>query len=115
MYALYNKQFVVVAPAVLLMVAYTGTMMRTTILIHTPNNALFFVAVACIVLCIVLGLMPNLPAGDDVFKVLEAWISAFFLLTMVTNVLCSGKFTNYILVKSKDTPSTYTRTQGRLP
>jgi hypothetical protein len=43
--------------------------------------------------------MANLRAGADVFKALEAWISAFFLLTMVTNVLCSGKF--YILVTSK--------------
>jgi hypothetical protein len=39
--------------------------------------------------------------GADVFKVLEAWISAFFLLTMVTNVLCSGKFQIYILVKNQ--------------
>jgi hypothetical protein len=50
---------------------------------------LLFVAVACLVP----GLVANLSAGADVFKVLEAWISAFFLLTMVTNVLCSGKFT----------------------
>ena len=58
---------------------------------------------------VVLGLMVNLRAGADVFKVLEAWISAYLLLTMVTNVLCSGKF--YILVKSiKDTPSAYTGT-----
>jgi hypothetical protein len=57
-------------------------------LVHTPN-ALLFAAVACIVL----GFIANYRAGADVFKVLEAWISAFFLLTMVTNVLCSGKFT----------------------
>jgi hypothetical protein len=36
--------------------------------------------------------MENLRASADVFKVLEAWTSAFFLLTMVANVLCSGKF-----------------------
>jgi uncharacterized membrane protein YbhN (UPF0104 family) len=59
------------------------------------SNALLFVAVACIIL----SLMANLRAGADVFKALEAWISAFFLLTMVTNVFCSGKF--HILVKSK--------------
>ena len=58
-------------------------------LIHTPN-ALLFIAVAYIVL----GLMADLRAGADVFKVLQAWISAFFLLTMVTNVLCSGEFTS---------------------
>jgi hypothetical protein len=87
MYDLYNRRFVVVAPVTLLVVAYTGTMMRTTMLIHTPN-ALLFVVVACIVL----GLMANLRAGADVFKALEAWVSAYFLLTMVTNVLCSGKF-----------------------
>jgi hypothetical protein len=89
MYDLYNKRFVVVAPVTLLVVAYTGTMMRTTTLIHTPD-ALLFVAVACVIL----GLMANLRAGADVFKVLEAWISAYFVLTMVTNVLCSGKFTS---------------------
>ena len=112
MYGLYNKRFVVVAPAALLVVAYTGTMMRTTIPIDTPN-ALLFVAVACIVLCIVLGLVANLGAGADFFKVLEAWISAFFLLTMITNVLCSGKFSSI----SNDTPSAYhyTVTQERLP
>jgi hypothetical protein len=89
-YDLYNKRFVIVAPATLLVVAYTGTMMslRTTMLINTPNT-LLFIAVACIVL----GLMANLHAGADVFKVLQAWISAFFVLTMVTNVLCSGKST----------------------
>jgi hypothetical protein len=89
MYDLYNKRFVVVAPVTLLVVAYTGTMMRITMLMHTPN-VLLFVAVACVIL----GLMANLRAGADVFKVLEAWISAYFLLTMVTNVLCSGKFTS---------------------
>lgn len=91
MYDLYKKRFVVVAPAALLMVAYTGMMMRTSMPVHTPNkpNALLFVAVACIVL----GLMANLRPDADVFKALEAWISAFFLLTMVTNVFCSGEFT----------------------
>jgi len=55
-------------------------------------------------------------AGADVFKVLEAWISAFFLLTTVTNVLCSGKFQIYILVKSKIRQVLiYTGTQARLP
>ncbi|SRR6266446_9585231 len=88
MYDLYNKRFVVVAPAILLVVAYTGTIMRITMSVHTLN-ALLFVAAACIILV----LMANLLAGADVFNVLEAWISAFFLLTMVTNVLCSGKFT----------------------
>lgn len=87
MYDLYNRRFVVVAPVTLLVVAYTGTMMRTTMLIHTPNE-LLFVAVACIIL----GLMVDLRAGADVFRILEAWISAYVLLTMVTNVLCSGKF-----------------------
>ncbi|KAF8492750.1 hypothetical protein F5888DRAFT_1806560 [Russula emetica] len=74
MYDLYNKRFVVVAPATLLVVAYTA------------------------VACIILGLMANLRANDDVFKVLEAWISAFFLLTMVTNVLCSGAIALRIFV-----------------
>ena len=107
MYDLYNKRFVVVAP-VTLVVAYTGTMMRTTMLIHTPN-ALLFVAVACIVL----RLMANLRAGADVFKALEAWISAYFLLTMVTNVLCSGKFT-FSSNQSK-IRQVLIRVQGRLP
>lgn len=66
MYDLYNKRFVVVAPVTLLVVAYTA--------------AAF----------IVLGLMANLRAGADVLKVLEAWVSAYFLLTMVSNILCSG-------------------------
>jgi hypothetical protein len=107
MYDLYNKRFVVVAPATLLVVAYTGRMMRTTMLIHTPN-ALLFVVVACIIL----GLMANLRAGADVFKVLEAWISAFFLLAMVTNVLCSGKFTFSSNLKIHQV---LIRAQGRLP
>lgn len=37
MYDLYNKRFVVIAPAALLVTAYTGTMMRITTLMHTPN------------------------------------------------------------------------------
>lgn len=108
MYDLYNKRFVVVAPVTLLVVAYTGTMMRTTMLIHTPN-ALLFVAVACVIL----GLMANLRAGADVFKVLEAWISAYFLLTMVTNVLCSGKFTSSS--NQSRIRQVLIRAQGRLP
>ncbi|KAI0281223.1 hypothetical protein BGY98DRAFT_1094981 [Russula aff. rugulosa BPL654] len=74
MYDLYNKRFVVVAPAALLVVAYTA------------------------VACIVPGLVAKLSAGADVFKVLEAWICAFFLLTMVTNVLCSGAIALRIFV-----------------
>jgi hypothetical protein len=110
MYDLYNRRFVVIAPVTLLVVAYTGTRMRTTgtMLIHTPNVFLFVV-----VACIVLGLMGNLRTGADVLKVLEAWISAYFLLTMVTNVLCSGKFTfslNQLKIRQ-----VLIRVQGRLP
>lgn len=107
MYDLYNKRFVVIAPAVLLVAAYTGTMMRTTTLTHTPN-ALLFLAAACIVL----GHMTNLRTGVDVFKVLKAWISAFFLLTTVTNVLCSGKFRQIEILRPK---CSCWRVQGRLP
>jgi hypothetical protein len=71
--------------------------------IHTPNT-LPFVAVGCVIL----GLIANLSAGADVFKALEAWISVFFLLTMVTNVLCSGKFLHSRQIK--DTSSAYTST-----
>ncbi|KAN0117984.1 hypothetical protein V8E52_005571 [Russula decolorans] len=74
MYDLYNRRFVVIAPVTLLVVAYT------------------------VVACIVLGLMGNLRTGADVLKVLEAWISAYFLLTMVTNVLCSGAIALRIFV-----------------
>ena len=108
MYALYNRRFVVIAPVTLLVVAYTGTTMTTTMLIHTPN-ALLFVVVAFIVL----GLMGNLRAGADVLKVLEAWVSAYFLMTMVTNVLCSGKFTSSS--NQLKIPQMLIRVQGRLP
>jgi hypothetical protein len=46
-----------------------------------------------VVACIVLNLMANFRAGADVFKAVEAWTTAYSLLTMVTSVLCSGKFT----------------------
>jgi len=73
MYNLYNKRLVVVAPAALFVFAYTA------------------------VACIVLGLVENLRAEADV-KVLEACIFAFFLLTTVTNVLCSGAIALKIFV-----------------
>jgi hypothetical protein len=86
MYVLYKKRFVVVAPAILLVIAYTGTVMRVTMLIYT-SNMLLFVGVACVVL----DFMANLRTGADMLKALEAWISAYFLLLNITNVLCSGK------------------------
>jgi hypothetical protein len=57
-------------------------------LIYT-SNMLLFVGVACVVL----ELMANLRTGADTLKALEAWISAYFLLMMVSNIFCSGKFT----------------------
>ena len=75
--------------------------------IYTPNT-LLFIAVACVVF----GLIARLRgAGADFFRVLEAWISAFFMLTMVTNVLCSGKFKVFFFPfsskKAKNTTSAY--------
>jgi hypothetical protein len=67
MYAVYNKRFVVVAPAILLVVAYTGTMMRIAMLIHM-SHVLLFVVVARIVL----NLIANFRAGLDVFNAVEA-------------------------------------------
>ena len=87
MYIVYNKRFVVVAPAILFVIAYTGTMMRFTSLIHAPNVLLFVV-----VACIALNLMLNFHAVANMFNVVEAWITAYFFLTMVTSILCSGKF-----------------------
>lgn len=87
MYNVYNKRFVVVAPAILLVVAYTGMVMRSTILVNM-SNVLLFVVVACIAL----NLMANFHFGVETFKVVEAWITAYFILTMVTSILCSGEF-----------------------
>ena len=36
--------------------------------------------------------MFNFRAIADVFNVVEAWITAYFFLTMATSILCSGKF-----------------------
>jgi hypothetical protein len=102
MYVVYNKRFVVVAPAILLVVAYTGTVMRITTLVH-KSNVLLFVVVACIVL----NLMANFRDAADVFKAAEAWITAYSLLTMVTSVFCSGKL---CIFPVKDTLSAHTAT-----
>ncbi len=41
--------------------------------------------------CITLQFIVHARLGTDVFHVATSWITAYFSLTMVTNVLCSGK------------------------
>ncbi|KAI9437840.1 hypothetical protein BJY52DRAFT_573382 [Lactarius psammicola] len=66
LYVVYGKRAWVTIPAIVLVLAYT------------------------VVGCITLQFIARARPGTDVFHVATSWITAYFSLTMVTNVLCSG-------------------------
>ncbi|KAH9973355.1 hypothetical protein BGW80DRAFT_1459239 [Lactifluus volemus] len=66
LYVVYDKQLLVVIPAILLVTIYTA------------------------VACVTNTLMAKARPGTDIFHVAKSWITAYFSLTMSTNVICSG-------------------------
>ncbi|KAH9028064.1 hypothetical protein EDB83DRAFT_2230125 [Lactarius deliciosus] len=66
LYVVYGKRAWVTAPSIILVIAYT------------------------VVGCVALQFIAHARPGTDVFHVATSWITAYFSLTMVTNVLCSG-------------------------
>ncbi|KAI9444473.1 hypothetical protein H4582DRAFT_1909109 [Lactarius indigo] len=66
LYVVYGKRAWVTAPVIILVLAYT------------------------VAGCVALQFIAHARPGTDVFHVATSWITAYFSLTMVTNVLCSG-------------------------
>ncbi|KAH9161276.1 hypothetical protein EDB89DRAFT_1913984 [Lactarius sanguifluus] len=66
LYVVYGKRAWVTVPCIILVIAYT------------------------VVGCVALQFIAHARPGTDVFHVATSWITAYFSLTMVTNVLCSG-------------------------
>ncbi|KAI0296339.1 hypothetical protein B0F90DRAFT_1669835 [Multifurca ochricompacta] len=76
-YIVFGKRIYVVLPVILLIAAYTAV----------GSVALSFIAKA--------------RPGTDVFHVATSWITAYFSLTMSTNVLCSGAIAWRIFLSGK--------------
>jgi len=66
LYVVYGKRAWVVVPAIVLVLAYTA------------------------VGCVAFQFIVRARLGTDIFHVATSWITAYFALTMCTNVLCSG-------------------------
>ncbi|KAH9059063.1 hypothetical protein EDB87DRAFT_1685009 [Lactarius vividus] len=66
LYVVYGKRAWVMVPAIILVLGYT------------------------VAGCVALQFIAHARPGTDVFHVATSWITAYFSLTMVTNVLCSG-------------------------
>ncbi|KAH9030178.1 hypothetical protein EDB84DRAFT_1562618 [Lactarius hengduanensis] len=66
LYVVYGKRAWVTAPSIILVIAYS------------------------VVGCVALQFIVHARPGTDVFHVATSWITAYFSLTMITNVLCSG-------------------------
>ena len=85
LYIIYGKRAWVIAPAIVLVLAYSGAILSSLVvimlLISYPCTAVGSVAFQFIV---------HAHLGTDIFHVATSWITAYFALTMCTNVLCSG-------------------------
>ncbi|KAH8997793.1 hypothetical protein EDB86DRAFT_3150678 [Lactarius hatsudake] len=77
LYVVYGKRAWVTAPSIILVIAYT------------------------VVGCVTLQFIAHARPGTDVFHVATSWITAYFSLTMVTNVLCSGAIAWRIFLAGK--------------
>ncbi|KAI0275212.1 hypothetical protein BC834DRAFT_37029 [Gloeopeniophorella convolvens] len=67
LYVVYGKRTWIIVPAILLVISYT------------------------VVGCITLWFISRAHIGTNIFHVATSWITAYFSLTMSTNVVCSGK------------------------
>lgn len=86
LYVVYDKRPWVIVPAIILVFAYTGATHSGVNDGHAVNK-LSFTAVGCVAFQFIV----KARLGTDIFHVATSWITAFFALTMSTNVLCSGK------------------------
>ncbi|KAH9980781.1 hypothetical protein BJV74DRAFT_887543 [Russula compacta] len=66
MYIIYGRRIGTIIPAILLVAAYT------------------------VFACVILHIIANSPSAVDVAHLARPWITAYFSLLMITNVLCSG-------------------------
>ena len=85
MYVVYGRRFKIIIPAIILVVAYTGT----TASVSIPTSDIYFILVVGIFLIIISSKV--LP-GADIFHVETRWVTAYFSLTMATNILLSGMY-----------------------
>ena len=85
LYVVYDKRPWVIVPAIILVLAYTGATHSGVNDGHAVNK-LSFTAVGCVAFQFIV----KARLGTDIFHVATSWITAFFALTMSTNVLCSG-------------------------
>jgi len=77
LYVVYDKKNIVIVPAILLVVGYSVVGVVTNSLIATAHP------------------------GTDIFHVATSWITAYFSLTMITNVICSGAIAWRIFLMGK--------------
>lgn len=86
LYVVYGKRGWITVPAFVLVLAYT------------------------VVGCVALQFIAHARPGTDVFHVATSWITAYFSLTMFTNVLCSGAIAWRIFAAGKPLTGASTRT-----
>ena len=72
-------------PAIVLVLAYTGAIHSRPVDDYV-FDMLFLTAVGCVAFQFIV----HARLGTDIFHVATSWITAYFALTMCTNVLCSG-------------------------
>ena len=88
---MYGQRYWVVIPPLLLVTCYTGKVFNLGVMgrdVNTIPNVTFpaLLAVGSIAISYIQRARP----GTDIFNVAKAWITAYFSMTMSSNVICSG-------------------------
>lgn len=86
---MYGQRFWVVIPPLLLVTCYTGMVFNLGFLGRDVLNVTFpgLLAVGSVAILYIQRAHP----GTDIFNVAKAWITAYFSMTMSSNVICSGE------------------------
>jgi hypothetical protein len=85
----YDKRFWVVIPALLLVTGYTGMVFRVTL---TPLLKLTLLGPAVVGCFVDMYIEKARPGTDsDIFDVAKAWMTAYFCMTLSSNIICSGE------------------------
>jgi hypothetical protein len=90
LYVVYDRRIMVVLPAILLLISYTGTQTEIRIMLTLIQSPL-----PPVVAGVTNTLMTKARPGTDIFDVATNWIIAYFSLSMSTNVICSGEHIVY--------------------
>ena len=87
---MYGHRYWVVIPPLLLVTCYTGMAFNLSRDVNTVLNVTFpgLLAVGSVAIW---NIQTARRPGTDIFNVAKAWITAYFSLTMSSNVICSGE------------------------